>query len=464
VCGLLLLATMINYMDRLTLNLMAKRIKDDLVLSNEMYGEVEEKFGYAFAAGALLFGFIVDRWNARWVYAFALFAWSAAGFVTGFATTFAGLLWCRFLLGLFEAGNWPCALRTTQRILPPEKRTMGNSLLQSGAAFGAILVPIIVGFFVTGAGGPWVSQYVAWSHSPLRPEYVELLGVAPGAHFPGTLSWKALFASGYMGTWRYPFFVIGAVGLVWVVLWLVSVRRPDLALAHRAGGPASPADDRPLAEIFLSRRFAVLVVMVICINLTWHFLRVWLALFLQEQHSFTETQLERFMTAYYVATDVGSLAAGFGTLWLARRGLSVHASRSLVFLTCAQLVLVVLVVAALPPGHGLLLQGLLMVAGFGALGVYPVYYSLSQDLTTRHQGKVTGALGCITWLASAKMQPLIGRWLDRTEKDYATVITVIGVLPLVAFLWMYFVWYQADGPAASPAPEDAAESETLASQ
>src|SRR5437588_12875207 len=95
VCGLLLLATMINYMDRLTLNLTARRIKDYLLLSHEQYGQIEFVFGIAFAAGALAFGWVADRWNVRTVYALALFAWSAAGFATGFAGTFMGLLGCR---------------------------------------------------------------------------------------------------------------------------------------------------------------------------------------------------------------------------------------------------------------------------------------------------------------------------------------------------------------------------------
>src|SRR5919198_6559957 len=80
VCGLLLLATMLNYMDRLTLNQLAKRIKDGLLLTNEQYGQIEGAFGVAFALGALLFGWGADRWNVRGLYAFALLAWSAAGF------------------------------------------------------------------------------------------------------------------------------------------------------------------------------------------------------------------------------------------------------------------------------------------------------------------------------------------------------------------------------------------------
>ena len=79
-----------------------------------------------------------------------------------------------------------------------------------------------------------------------------------------------------------------------------------------------------------------------------------------------------------------------------------------------------------------MLLGVLLVIGFGALGLFPNYYSLTQDLSTRHQGKVTGALGCITWVCTAWMQKLVGQSVDATG-SYASGIFVIGLLPLVAF-------------------------------
>src|SRR5437879_11174574 len=114
VCGLLFLATVINYMDRQTMTQTAKQIKDELHLNNEQYGAIESGFGLAFAVGALLVGWTADRWNVRWIYPTALLGWSLAGFATGFAQTFWQLFACRFALGIFESGNWPCALRTTQ--------------------------------------------------------------------------------------------------------------------------------------------------------------------------------------------------------------------------------------------------------------------------------------------------------------------------------------------------------------
>ncbi|MBI3852263.1 MAG: MFS transporter, partial [Verrucomicrobia bacterium] len=124
VCGLLLLATTINYMDRQTLANAAVRIVNEFKLSKEQYGDLELAFGWAFAVGSLLFGFIADRVSVRWLYPAVLFAWSLMGFLTAWTTNYNQLLFCRTLLGLFEAGHWPCALKTTHLLLSERDRTM----------------------------------------------------------------------------------------------------------------------------------------------------------------------------------------------------------------------------------------------------------------------------------------------------------------------------------------------------
>ncbi len=109
VCGLLLLATTINYLDRQTLAVTSVRVTEELGLNNEQYGRLELFFGCAFAAGATFFGWVADRTSVRWLYPAVLVLWSLMGFCTGLVETYAGLLFCRTLLGFFEAGHWPCA-------------------------------------------------------------------------------------------------------------------------------------------------------------------------------------------------------------------------------------------------------------------------------------------------------------------------------------------------------------------
>jgi ACS family hexuronate transporter-like MFS transporter len=394
VCGMLLLATMLNYMDRLTLTQTAVEIKAEFNLNNEDYGLLETAFSVAFGIGAVALGAVADQWNVRWVYPVAVLAWSLVGFATGFVGSYAALLCCRFFLGLSEAGHWPCALRTTQHILPPSQRTLGNGILQSGAAIGAIVTPLVVMAF---------------------------------------MSWT--------GTWRYPFMVVGSLGLVWVFLWLVLVRREDLGQPKTGRFTqalrATVQAWRAVGPVLRDRRFWVLIVVVWSINLTWHYFRVWLPLFLREEQGYSLNEMNLIMVGYYLATDAGSLAAGFATLWLARRGMAVHASREGVFMVCAMLTTLSVVVPVLERGPLLLV--FLLVIGFGALGLFPNYYSFSQELTTRHQGKVTGLLGCINWMAVALFQWLVGFSIDKSRTSLL-VLAIAGTFPVLGLVVLILFW------------------------
>ncbi len=396
ICGLLLLASTINYMDRQTLSNTSKRITDEFKLSDEQYGNLELAFGLAFACGATVFGIIADKTSVRWLYPIVLLLWSMMGFLTGFVETYAGLLLCRLFLGLFEAGHWPCALKTTQRLLPPDKRTLGNSVLQSGTAIGAIITPLIMKMMLTD-----------------QP-----------------------------GSWRPVFQVLGAIGVVWVVLWLVSVRQQDLShiepTAEKASSsPPTGEHDASLFDAVFSRKFLVLLIVVISINACWHLFRVWLPKFLQQGRGYTETAMLNFNFWFNVMTDVGCLSAGALTATLAYRGWSVHGSRCLVFGLCAGLVSCGGLIPWLPQGPALL--AVLLLVGAGALGLFPCYYSLSQELTKTHQGKVSGLLGTFAWLTSSPLHPLFGRWIDQT-KSFDLGMAMASLTPLVGFAALCLLW------------------------
>jgi MFS transporter, ACS family, hexuronate transporter len=422
VCGLLLLALMLNYMDRQTLSLTIVPISKELGLSNTQYGMLEKGFSYAFAFGGLLAGWLADKISVRWLYPLVLFAWSAAGIASGYADrigqtlaplvadwwpgfvdpgsptscAFLGFLVCRTALGFFESGQWPCALITTQRLLEPADRPFGNGLLQSGASVGAILTPLVVQALVTD-----------------QP-----------------------------GSWRGPFVFIGVVGLLWILpwTWLVAGVRLDAPPHRRAPAPgdATPA---PAPRGLVLRRILALGVVVVAINLTWHFFRVWLPKMLEEYYGYEPTGVRYFTAAYYIAADLGCLTAGFAVKLLTARRMSVPTARLTIFLACALLAALSTVAAGLGPGPLLLI--LLLLIGFGSLGLFPNYYSLTQEISLRHQGKLTGALGCVTWVATAEMQQLVGQHVDRTH-SYADGIFWVGLAPAVAFVALCLLWGRAD--------------------
>jgi len=129
--------------------------------------------------------------------------------------------------------------------------------------------------------------------------------------------------------------------------------------------------------------------------------------------------------------------AGFAALALARARFAVHRSRVAVFLTCAVLTTLSLGAAFLPAGYALL--GVLLVIGFGALGLFPIYYSFSQELTVRHQGKLTGALGCINWLAMYLLHEVVGESIKQTG-SYAQGMALAGFAPLVGVAALFLLW------------------------
>ena len=185
------------------------------------------------------------------------------------------------------------------------------------------------------------------------------------------------------------------------------------------------------------RRFWVLVVLVVSVNVAWHYFRAWLPLFLQKGHRYDEATTSWFTMAYYISTDAGSLSAGAAALYLARRGLTVHASRVRVFAACAALTALSVVVAFL--GRGPLLLGLLLVIGFASLGLFPIYYSFSQELTTRHQGKLTGSLGCICWLSMYVLHALAGESVKESN-SYSLGVALAGLAPVVGLVVLVGFW------------------------
>ena len=399
VCGLLLCASTINYMDRQTLATISNRITNEFELSEQQFGYVEMAFGLAFATGATVFGLTADRVNVRWLYPIVLLLWSLMGFLTGFVETYLGLLLCRLFLGFFEAGHWPCALKTTHRLLPPESRTLGNSVLQSGTAIGAIVTPLIM---------------------------LQTLTDAPGS-------------------WRPVFQIIAAVGAVWSVVWVFSTRSEDLAPIPpvQIAADGSGDDGDTFFSAVFNRKFLILVVIVIAINACWQLFRVWMPKFLQTGRGYEERSMLMFMFWYNTATDVGCISAGLLTRGLHGSGVSIHRSRCIAFGICAMMVALGGLIPWLPAGNGLFF--VLMLVAAGSLGLFPCYYTFSQELSARHQGAVTGLLGTIAWVTSAPIHPFFGHWVDQT-KSYDLGMALVCGLPAVAFLVLLAFW-----PANKPA-------------
>jgi MFS transporter, ACS family, hexuronate transporter len=386
----LLFATAINYMDRQTLANLSIRITTELNISQEQYGTLELGFGWGFAAGSLLFGFVADWVGVRWLYPFALFMWSAAGFMTGYARTYDDLFYCRISLGFFEAGHWPCALKTTQLLLLRSSRTLGNSILQSGASIGAVLTPLII------------------------------LGILSRDPIPGE--------------WRLPFKIIGATGLLWILAWTY------LMVGRRLDSPieTSQSASSNLRSLFFDSRFLVLLVMVVCLNATWQALRAWMPKFLVQGRGYREGDMLWMMSAYYIITDIGCFAAGGFSAWLASRNFGVHRSRVFIFAVATGLTSFVFLSANLPKGD--LLLFCLSMTALGSLALFPCYYSLTQEFGDQYMGRITGILAAFGWFVSSPFQKLFGYIVDQNNQSFDLAMILTGIPPLISLGALLLLW------------------------
>lgn len=381
---MLFLATTLNYIDRIALNQSSKRIMTELKFQEDGYGKLESRFGIAFAVGSLTVGWLVDRFGPRAIYPLFVVLWSVAGAATVLVRNFDQLLWCRIALGFFEGANWPCALNTTQKILSQERRSLGNGILQSGTAIGSMLTPAILF---------------------LSMNYLE--------------HWR-------FGNWRLPFWLAGVFGATWAIAWLTLVRPGDLSPAPKTSETSKHDVSRWGAlSLFRDPRMWALCVLVVAVNLTWHFFRAWTPLFLQDARGYHENTVYWFSMVYYGAADIGAISCGFITLAIIRRGVPVHRSRMIVYLFFACLALLSVAVAFMDRSWFLL--ALLVILGFASLGAFPNYYAFTQELTTKHQGKVSGILGFVNWIAMFFLQDGVGKYVKNNKATHIAEALAAGM-------------------------------------
>jgi ACS family hexuronate transporter-like MFS transporter len=388
ITGLLLLATTINYMDRQTLANAAVRVTKEFQLNQEKYGDLEMAFGWAFAVGSLVFGFLADRFRVYWLYPIVLTGWSVMGIASAHTSGYESLLICRVLLGFFEAGHWPCALKTTFALLEPKDRTMGNSVLQSGASIGAVVTPPLMLWLMTSE----------------------------------------------TSSWRLAFEVIGAIGLVWVLIWFACIRRTELDVTI----PESAGVSDGLWAILKGRKFWALAILIFGAQTCWHLFRVWLPKFMQEGRGYTETEALAFNSAYYIGTDIGCFGAGLVSLGLVRHfSLSAHDARRRVFQGACLLTSCSVFVLWLPKGWGLMVA--ILLVGAGALALFPCYYSFVQELSDRHVGRLTGLLSTWVWAVSSPMHKFFGRLVDSTQ-SFDLGMALAGLVPWIGVVALAFLW------------------------
>lgn len=390
--GLMFLATLINYMDRQTLGNVSKPFMREFGLDEDGFGWVEFWFGMSFGVTQLLSGALADRVSIRWLYAGMLLLWSAAGFACGLVHTLPLFILCRVLLGFGESFNWPCAVAAVSRVFPPEARSFANSIFHGGASIGAIVTPFIVIALVRDDGE----------------------------------------------NWRSVFLVTGGVGSLWVVAWLWFVRGKRAA-AIDAIPPQVESNGDTVAALFVNRKVWVAIFVGLCVNVFWHFFRTWLPRIYDKDLHITGRNLQLLLALFYICADVGGMLAGYITRRLANTGRPVYRARQLVMFGTG-----ILCLAAIPGAIAMtpwLTVPSFCLVGGAALGCFPNYFNLTQDVSPRHTAQVLGITGAVGWCTVGAINPIVGKAAVHFQ-SFTPVIVVLACLPLLGAI--IGLWWPRD--------------------
>ena len=296
VIGLLLFAsTVINYIDRQTLSVLAPYIKTEFHWSNTDFAFVIIAFRAAYAIGQTLSGRLLDRVGTRAGLIASVSFYSVVAMATSLATGFRSLMTFRFLLGLGESANWPGATKAVAEWFPRRESGWAVALFDSGSSIGGALAPLIV-----------ISVYK------------------------------------WFGTWRPAVVITGLLGLLWLIAFRALYRSPEthprvspeelkVIIEGRESGidPSRAGDRLPYRTLLRLPQTWGIVIGKTLSDPVWFFITDWFAIYLVSRNYRVEDSLIAFWVPF-LAADLGNFAGGGLSSWLIGRGWSVGAARKLV--------------------------------------------------------------------------------------------------------------------------------------
>ena len=470
VCWLMFASTVLNYMDRQKMSLVSEPLMKEFHLDEVGFGWLISAFLLTYAVCQLPAGYLVDRWDVRKTYAGAVAWWSLAGVAAAFSPTLGVLIVFRVLLGTGESFNWPCALRATSQVLPPKDRSLGNGIFNSGAAVGAVATPYLVTTLtkvygwrvafgaVSMLGFVWVAVWM-WmlggAQGRTRMARVKTVEAPPILDSPlgRALSTQAkrVFAGVAASAAGVALlaFRFGAPAIWWAIAWLMF----GTLIAGRflPASALSGADwASSLGEVVRHRRFWVLVVVGVTINICWHFLVNWLPHYLQTDRRMTFLAGGLWSSVPFIAADAGNLGGGALSRFLSARGHSLTRARSLVMFGCTLLITSGAWVGLAPNNATVIV--LLAIMALGIAAYMANYFAFTQDVSTRHTGLIVGILGGLGNLAAAGFIPFAG-WVKLRTGGFGPVFVLIGLIPFVGLAALLAGWGFDETQAPAPGPK-----------
>jgi ACS family hexuronate transporter-like MFS transporter len=281
---LLFFATTINYLDRQIIGLLKPLLEKEFNWSETDFAKIVMAFTAAYAIGLLISGGIIDRVGTKIGYSVAIVVWSIAGMFHALALTVLGFSIARIGLGLGEAGNFPAAVKTVAEWFPTKERGLATGIFNAGTSVGVVMALLIV---------PWILVRYGWQEV---------------------------------------FWITGALGFVWLGFWLIFYEIPSKQkrlskeeyeyITEGQEQPTASTSGKPIRwqKLFtFPQTWAYITGKALIDPIYWFFL-FWLPSYFSSTFSLDLKKPSLELMVIYAATTIGSIAGGYFSSWLIKRG------------------------------------------------------------------------------------------------------------------------------------------------
>jgi len=405
ILGLLFMATVINYLDRSIIGFLGPTLKNHVFYwTDQDYANIQITFKIAYAIGLIVMGALVDKYGTKIGYIVAIVIWSIFGMSHSLVTVamgWIGFAVARFGLGFGEAGNFPAAIKTVAEWFPKKERAYATGLFNAGSNVGAILAPLLIPFFVTNTGK----------------------------------------------NWQYAFLITAVFSAAWVFLWWRNYQKPELHPKVSAEELAYINSDSEIESSVQKASWLQIIKLketwafafAKTTDAVWLFYLFWGGFFLNRTFGLELTGLALPIIVIYVLADVGSVAGGWFSSFLIKRGMVVYKARKLTLLLCTIFILpVIFAPQTKEPWIAVLL---IAMAAAGHQAWSSNLFTLVPDIFPRKAtASVVGIGGMVGYATAALSDFWLGKVLTESGSiGYVYAFIIAGSLYFVALLVLHLV-------------------------
>lgn len=414
ICGLVFFATTINYLDRSVISLLKPFLEKDFSWKETDYSHIVIAFQVAYAVGLMGVGRFIDKVGTKIGYALSTLVWSLAAMAHALAKGTFGFAVARAALGISEAGNFPAAIKTIAEWFPKKERAFATGIFNSGANIGAIVTPLTV---------PWIAVHLGW---------------------------------------QWAFIITGAIGFIWLVLWMVMYEIPskhkrlskeEYTYIHNDSGDINTTNDpgdKPArvswATLLRLKQTWAFVIGKFLTDPVWWFYLFWLPAFLKAQYQIEGTGFALPVALVYTMACFGSIAGGWLPMYLIKKGWAVFKARKISMLIYSLCVIPVVFAQWL---GSINMWFAVLIIGFAASAHQAwsanIFTTVSDMFPKRIVASVTGLGGMagavggilIAWLAGVLFEHY--KSAGKIEIGYYIMFIICGSAYIIAWLIMQVV-------------------------